>query len=117
VPLPEYVKKSFTELECHHRSKEFVEILHNVFENLKKVFQTEQHCFLLSSTGTGAMEAALVNHLNFGENLLTIDSGKFGERWGKMGEAFGMKVKRLQFPWGETIDLNRVEEELKTGQY
>lgn len=117
VALPEYVKKSFHELEAHHRSKEFVVILMDVFAKLKQVFQTEQHCFLLSCTGTGAMEAALVNHLNFGENLLVINSGKFGERWMKMGEAFGLKVKNLEFPWGEEVDLNLIEQEIKSGQY
>ena len=117
VPLPEYVKKSFAELECHHRSAEFGEILTRVFENLKPVFQTQEHCFLLPCTGTGAMEAAFVNTLNFGDSILTINAGKFGERWGKIGKAFGMKVKELSFPWGKDIDLDLVKKEIESGSY
>lgn len=117
VPLPDYVKQSFVKYECHHRSKEFSEILSRVFENLKKVFQTEEHCYLLPCTGTGAMEASIVNCLNFGDSILTINSGKFGERWGKIGAAFGLKVKELSFPWGEKVDFDLIRKEFNSGNY
>ncbi len=117
VPLPQYVRESLALYECHHRTNEFTEILMNTFTLLKKIFQTEEHCFLLSCTGTGAMEAALVNTLSTTSRLAYIDSGKFGERWGKMAKAYHIESDALAFPWGQDIDLNQVEKVLATGKY
>ncbi|MCB0378989.1 MAG: alanine--glyoxylate aminotransferase family protein [Bdellovibrionales bacterium] len=115
VSLPDSVKYSLGHSECHHRTKEFEEVLARVFQNLKSVFQTQQHCYMLSSTGTGAMEAALVHCLSPGDKLLTINAGKFGERWGKIAKAYGFQCDDLDFPWGESLDLNKVEEALQKG--
>ena len=113
VPMPEAVRNSFTELECHHRTKEFGEILQRVFQNLKQVFQTEQHCFMLASTGTGGLEAAMVNTAQKDKKSLFINAGKFGERWGKIAKAYGLGFDELMFEWGRDIDLNKVEDALK----
>lgn len=117
VPLPAVVKNSFAQYECHHRTKEFQVVLESVFEKLKSVFQTKQHCFLLSSTGTGAMEAALINTCKQDSKILTINAGKFGERWGKIAKAFKLEHHELKLPWGQDIDLNQVEDQLKNGSF
>src|SRR6476661_6605907 len=75
----------------HHRTPEFDRILSRVLTRLKGVFQTSQPVFLSTSTGSGGMEALLVNVLRQGETVLGIDSGKFGERWCEMAEVFGAK--------------------------
>lgn len=97
----------------HHRTPEFDQILKNVLSEIKNVFQTEQDVFLLSSTGSGGMEALLVNTLSPGDTVIAIVSGKFGERWAAMAEAFGMKVLTLEVPWGEAVSVSDVEDLLK----
>ncbi len=117
VPMPENVRRSLMEIECHHRTKDFTDILNRVFENLPKVFQTKQHCYMLASTGTGAMEAAVVNTLCTDRKALFINAGKFGERWGKIFKAYGISFDEIQVEWGKDIDLNRVQDQLKQGDY
>lgn len=117
VPLPEVVQKAFSAYECHHRTPEFTEVLSQVFSDLKAVFQTTNHCYLLASTGTGALEASLVNCLGTDDHLLTINAGKFGERWKKLANAYGVPCTSLDFSWGEDIDVDRVRQELKKGNY
>ena len=104
-------------MECHHRTLEFTKVLIRVFGNLKKVFQTKQHCYLLSCTGTGALEASLIHCLSPQDRLLFINAGKFGQRWGDLTRAYGLESKDLEMPWGMDIDLEAVERELKTGLY
>lgn len=117
VPMPEAVKQSLAEVECHHRSKEFGEILTRVFTRLPQVFQTKQHCYLLSCTGSGGLEAAVTNTLTRNRKALFINAGKFGERWGKIAKAFSIPFDELVFEWGEDIDLNQVREKLSQGDY
>ncbi len=97
----------------HHRTPEFDQILKNVLSEIKNVFQTEQDVFLLSSTGSGGMEALLVNTLSPGDTVIAIVSGKFGERWALMAKTFGMKVITLEVPWGEAVRVADVEDLLK----
>lgn len=113
VPMPAKVRESLALYECHHRTAEFTEILLNCFRLLKKVFQTQEHCFLLSSTGTGAMEASLLNVLCHNSHLGFINAGKFGERWGKIAKAYGVHNSSFDVEWGRDIDLNQLEDFLK----
>ncbi|MEZ0391179.1 MAG: alanine--glyoxylate aminotransferase family protein [Pseudobdellovibrionaceae bacterium] len=97
----------------HHRTPEFDRILSRVLSRLKTVFQTEESVFLSTSTGSGGMEALLVNTLEKGDRVLGIDSGKFGERWCEMVEVFGGKLDRLKVPWGKAVSVPEVETHLK----
>jgi aspartate aminotransferase-like enzyme len=92
----------------HHRTPEFDAILARVLRGLKKVFQTEQNVYLQSSTGSGGMEALLVNVLSPGDKVLALVSGKFGERWAQMAEVFGANVIPYNIPWGEAADVTKV---------
>lgn len=96
----------------HHRTPEFDAILKRVLTNLKTVFQTREDCYALTSTGSGGMECLLVNTLHPGDEVLAIDSGKFGERWAEMAEVFGGRVHRLKVPWGEAVKVADVEQML-----
>jgi aspartate aminotransferase-like enzyme len=96
----------------HHRTPEFDRILARVLSRLKNVFQTQEPVFISTSTGSGGMEALLVNVLEKGDRVLGIDSGKFGERWCEMAEAFGAKLDRLQVPWGQAVSPAAVEKYL-----
>lgn len=97
----------------HHRTPEFDAILKRVLGKLKQVFQTTQDCYILTATGSGGMEALFVNCLSVGDEIVVVNSGKFGERWVAMAKAFGCKVHELTVPWGQTVQSGQVEELLK----
>jgi serine---pyruvate transaminase len=84
TPVPEHVMLSMAEPMIHHRHPEFQEILASVNENLNYLFQTKQGVMTLTSSGTGAMEAAVSNLLSAGDTALFVNGGKFGERWGEL---------------------------------
>lgn len=88
----------------HHRTPEFDRIFKKVLVQLKEVFSTSEAVYTLSTTGSGGMEALLVNTLSPGDQVLAVVSGKFGERWAEMSEAFGARVHQLKLPWGEALD-------------
>ncbi len=85
----------------HHRTAEFRAILAEVLQGLQYVFHTSNDVLLLASSGTGAMEAAVVNVVPAGHKALVLESGKFSERWRKLCEAFGIQVVSLEVPWGK----------------
>jgi aspartate aminotransferase-like enzyme len=97
----------------NHRGGEFAKILNSVTEKLKQVFQTKGDVFLLTSSGTGGMEAAIVNTLSPGDKVLSISNGAFGERFADIAEGYGAEVIRLSFEWGKAVDLDAVEKVLR----
>lgn len=109
VNLHPDVEKALSLPMIHHRTPEFDAILKRVLARLKLVFETDQDCYVLSSTGSGGMEAALVNVLSPGDHVLGIDTGKFGERWCEMAKVFGARVTVLKVPWGEAVSVNEVK--------
>lgn len=113
VPLPPEVLASLSQPMVHHRTPEFMAIFQRVLERLKQVFFTSQSVFIHTSTGSGAMESALVNVLSPGDEVIAVISGKFGERWAEMAEVFGMKVQRLEVPWGRAARPEAISEMLK----
>jgi aspartate aminotransferase-like enzyme len=114
VPLPPDVLKVLAEPMIHHRTPEFEEIFKRVLNNLKKVFLTTQPVFIHTSTGSGAMESALVNTLSPGDEILCVISGKFGERWAEMAQSFDLKIHRLNVTWGEPLKVSDVQKLLHT---
>lgn len=113
TPVPEAVLARLAEAPLHHRTREFGVILNRVTERLKGLFQTSERPYVLSASGTGAMEAAVVNLFRPGEEVLVIEAGKFGERWAELGTRFGLKVHRLTLPWGRAASPDAVREALK----
>jgi aspartate aminotransferase-like enzyme len=97
----------------NHRGEEFARILSSTTEKLKQAFQTKGDVFILTSSGTGGMEAAIVNTLSPGERVLSISNGAFSERFADIAEQYGAQVTRLSFEWGKAIDLDTVEKALK----
>ncbi|GAI23464.1 unnamed protein product, partial [marine sediment metagenome] len=92
TPLPEEVRLSQAREIIHHRTGEFKRILEEVEERLKYVFRTDNEVLLFTSSGTGAMEAAVANLFSPGDEVLVVRGGKFGERWAEIAQAFGMKA-------------------------
>lgn len=92
----------------HPRSEELRELFYDVYAQLKAFFRTEHEVLTLTSSGTGAMEAAVTNFLRAGEKILTIDAGLFGRRWAELGRRYGLRVASLERPWGETVDVEEL---------
>ena len=104
TPVPESVMMEIAKHPIGHRSSEFSSILKEVYENLKYVFQTKKHVFLFTSSGTGAMCAALENLINEGDNVLCLSLGNFGNRWAKIAESRGAVVEKIEVEPGEVIN-------------
>lgn len=104
VPLPPSILKILGAPMWHHRTPQFEKVLRSVHEKLKLTFQTKNPVLILTSTGSGAMEAAIVNTLSPGDEIITVVSGKFGERWSAMAGEFGIKSHDIKVPWGESVD-------------
>jgi aspartate aminotransferase-like enzyme len=113
TPVPENVLAAAAEPIIHHRTPEFSKIFMEVTEGLKYVFGTKEDVYILTSSGTGAMEAAVVNILSPGDKAITINGGKFGERWGNICKAYGIQHKEIVLEWGQDYTKDELEAELK----
>ncbi len=98
----------------HHRTPEFSELFQKTVENLKYLYQTESDVLILSSSGTGAMEASVVNTLSPGDKVIAVNSGKFGERWVKLCKTYGMKVFTIDVEWGKAVESSEIEKILES---
>jgi aspartate aminotransferase-like enzyme len=113
TPVPENVLSAAAEPIIHHRTPEFSKIFMEVTEGIKFVFGTKEDAFILTSSGTGAMEAAVVNTMSPGDKVITINAGKFGERWGNICKAYGVLFKEIVLEWGQDYTKEQLEAELK----
>src|SRR4030067_1840742 len=99
-PVPRDVLEAGARPMIDHRGRVFGEILNRVTDRLKYFFQTKNDVFLLTCSGTGGMEAAVVNTLSPGDRVLVISIGAFGDRFANICEADGAGVNRPHFEWG-----------------
>ncbi|MGB9836255.1 MAG: pyridoxal-phosphate-dependent aminotransferase family protein [Candidatus Saccharicenans sp.] len=113
TPIPETVLSVAAEPIIHHRTPEFSKIFMEVTEGLKYVFQTKEDVYILAASGTGAMETAVINTLSPGDKVITINGGKFGERWGNICRAYGLDTKEIVLNWGDDFSKEQLAEELK----
>jgi aspartate aminotransferase-like enzyme len=93
----------------YHRGPEFPDLLTGVVEDAKRLFPTQDELFLLSSSGTGAMEASVVNTLSPGDRVIVAQAGSFGARWKDICAAYDIDVISVDAEWGQTIDPARIE--------
>ncbi|MGI6225829.1 MAG: pyridoxal-phosphate-dependent aminotransferase family protein [Peptococcales bacterium] len=111
--VPPRVLRAMAVPPMGHRSKQFSKVVHDVSENLKKVFQTNNDVYILTSSGTGAMEAAVTNFINPGEKVLVLVNGKFGDRFAKINARLGAEVIRKDFALGQPADPQFVKDLLE----
>ena len=97
----------------HHRNPEFMEILTRVHEDLKYLFRTTQPVVVLSCSGTGGMEATISSLFKQGDKVITVNAGKFGERWGELVRIFTGNCVEEKVAWGSAIQPERLAELLK----
>ena len=113
TPCPNDVLQAMTRQMINHRGGEFGQILNDVTAKLKQLFQTKGDVFLLTSSGTGGLEAALVNTLSPGDKVLSVAIGVFGERFATIAQQFGAEVIPLHFEWGRAADIDAVRRALQ----
>lgn len=108
TPLPQSVRDAGARDMINHRGPEFAELLRDVTRRLKHFYQTSNDVLILTASGTGAMEAGIVNFLSPGDRVLAVSIGEFGERFAKIAGIFGANVTMLQFPAGTPADPARI---------
>ncbi|GAB4172762.1 MAG: alanine--glyoxylate aminotransferase family protein [Coleofasciculaceae cyanobacterium] len=113
TPVPEQVLLALTKHPIGHRSGEFSEIMAEVTQNLKWLHQTENDVLVLTASGTGAMEAGIINFLSPGDRVLVGCNGKFGDRWADLSTAFGLEVEKITAEWGKSLDTEQFREKLE----
>lgn len=104
TPVPERVAAVLGQPIPHHRTPGFEKTFAEVREGLKWIFQTKSEVILLTATGTGGMDAAVSNVFRRGEKVITVNGGKFGERWTKIAKVYGLEVAELKVANGEAVE-------------
>jgi serine---pyruvate transaminase len=113
TPVPAEILLSMAAPIIHHRSPDFLPVLDSAKKGLQWLYQTKNDVLILSSTGTGGMVGAVNNFFNQGDEVLVVNGGKFGERWTKICQAYGLKVEEIVVEWGYAVKPAEVEEKLK----
>ncbi len=114
VELPDAIREVLGRQIIHHRTPEFTQAFletRNLFKKL--VGCPEENFVFFASSGTGAMEAAVLNFFREGDKVVAIVGGKFGERWAELGKRWGLEVVKLNVEWGKSVDPEKVENLLK----
>ncbi len=109
TPVPETVNLEMAAPMVHHRTPQFSKIFGEAAEDAKYLFQTKQDVLILASTGTGGMESCITNLFSPGDKVLVVNGGKFGERWGKISESYGLEPIWINVEWGQAVDVNEVK--------
>lgn len=112
IPVPADILDAMSKPMINHRGPEFKDLLHRVTDRLKRVFDTGGDVYLFAASGTGALEAAVVNTLSPGDRVLSASAGAFGDRFGDIAEAYGADVIRLGVPWGAAVSSDEVRSAL-----
>jgi aspartate aminotransferase-like enzyme len=104
TPVPERALTALGKHPIGHRTGEFSALIGEVNAALKWLHQTENDVLTLAASGTGAMEAGIINFLSAGDRVIVGSNGKFGERWAQVAKAYGLSVEVLETEWGKPLD-------------
>jgi aspartate aminotransferase-like enzyme len=113
TPVPPETLLEMARPIIHHREPEFKPILEECRRGLQYVFQTQRDVVILACSGTGAMEAAVTNFLRRGDKAIFVNAGKFGERWGKILQAYGCQGVEIRAEWGRAVRADAVRQALE----
>ncbi len=112
TPVPPDILEAVGRPMVDHRGRPFAALIQRVTERLKEFFQTKQEVLILSTSGTGSMEAAVVNSLSPGDKVLVVSIGAFGDRFANIADTFGAEVTVLPYEWGQAADPEDVRKAL-----
>jgi len=110
TPVPQNVRNAMADETMHHRTPEFEAIFEKTRKHLFNLFNTDE-VVMIASSGTGAMEAAVINLCK--NTLLSVNSGKFGERFGKIATAHGLNNIEIKNEWDTPVSVEAVVEAVK----
>jgi aspartate aminotransferase-like enzyme len=110
--VPARVRLAMAQPMFHHRTPQFSTLFGEVRDSLKQLYQTEEDVLVLASSGTGAMEAAVVNCFDPGDEVVVVNGGKFGERWLKLSATFGLKPVEIRVEWGRAVRGDQIAQAL-----
>jgi len=113
TPVPESVRQAMATPTLHHRTPEFEAIFKEARERLLTLFGMDE-CVMLASSGTGAMQACVMNLCH--TKALTINAGKFGERFGKIVKAMNRELVELKYEWNTPASLEEVKQVLEANK-
>ena len=113
TPLPPEVREALARPIIHHRTAAYRAIFKRVLHGMREVMQTNHPVVCFTSSGTGAMEAAVVNLLSPGDTAVVTLGGKFAERWQELCAAYGITVVPIQVAYGDAVDPGKVDEALR----
>jgi aspartate aminotransferase-like enzyme len=115
--IPERVRAATALPILSHRGAEFRIILDEVTQLLRGILGTRHHVFLIGASGTGGMEAALINVLSAGDAVLVVENGQFGERFSSIASTMPVTLDRLQVPWGQAPDAAAIAQRVGRKPY
>ncbi|MEX1295157.1 MAG: alanine--glyoxylate aminotransferase family protein [Candidatus Limnocylindrales bacterium] len=113
TPLPAAVREAGSEQMVGHRTEDFMELVARCSGGMQPYFETTSDVMILTSSGSGGLEAAVVSFLSPGDPVLTVSIGNFGERFGKIALAYGADATVLRFEWGQAADPDAVREAIR----
>jgi aspartate aminotransferase-like enzyme len=109
TPLPPAVSQVMAHPMVYHRAPAFVEVYARALERLRRIFQTSGDVLMFAASGSGAMESAVANLVRPGEPAVVASSGKFGERWAELSDAYGARTVHHEAGWGNKVDPGDLE--------
>ncbi len=115
--VPERVRAATALPMLSHRGPEFRAVFEEVTDALRALIGTRHHVFILGASGTGGMEAALVNLPSAGDAVLVVENGQFGERFSSITESMPVDLDRVQIPWGDVPDPAMIAARVKAKRY
>ena len=109
VPVLPRIRNAMSKPMIYHRGEEFRAMYEEIVAALKWIFQTRNDLFVLSGSGTCAMEAAIGNLVREDTAVVCIANGKFGERLVEIGKRYSDNVTAVNFEWGSPVELEEVK--------
>ena len=112
VPISNNIKQILSQPFYYHRTDQFVRIYEEVTEGLQYLFRTKNDVLILTSSGTGGMEAAVTNFFSPEDQVLVVENGKFSERWSEIAAHYGVTVHRLSLEWGKSVTVEEITQKI-----
>ncbi len=116
TPLPPQVLEAMSRPLIHHRTEAFGKLFASVIEDMKWTYRTKGTVLMMTCSGTGAMESAVVNLLSPGDATLVCTTGAFGDRFVAISKAFGLEPVVLPFEWGRAVEPEALRRSLKANK-
>ena len=112
TPIPHEITQAMGSDIFNHRGPKFKDLIEDVTEKLKKVFSTSNDLFVLTTSGTGAMETGVVNFISPGDKVISLSNGSFGDRLANIARTYNADVENIHSEWGDPLDYEALEKKL-----